>query len=275
MQDFYANARVPGARSPLEDTRKWGLYYTANLLFKTYFKLNSIPLSKNILRSLKASAADAPSLTQFPRSHQVTFKYYSGVLAFLEEDYATAEEFLLSAYSQCSRKATRNVEMILMYLIPTKLLTSHRLPTAALLRQYPALDRLFSPLCSAIKRADLRAFQAGLDAGEAEFVKRRVYLTLERGRDILLRNLFRKVFVAGGFDAPKQGSADATVRRTRVPIDEFAAALRLAGAEDVDAEEVECLLANAIYKNFMKGYISRQHGMVVLGKAGAFPGTGV
>ena len=28
-------------------------------------------------------------------------------------------------------------------------------------------------------------------------------------------------------------------------------------------------------QNLMKGYIARDHGMVVLSKAGAFPGTGV
>ena len=29
------------ARAPLESSRKWGLYYTTNLLFKTYFKVNT------------------------------------------------------------------------------------------------------------------------------------------------------------------------------------------------------------------------------------------
>ncbi|KAI7110734.1 COP9 signalosome complex subunit 12, partial [Hortaea werneckii] len=66
-------------RAPIEDSRKWALYYMANLLFKTYFRLNSINLSKNILRSLQAGSAEMPPLTAFPRAHQVTFKYYSGV----------------------------------------------------------------------------------------------------------------------------------------------------------------------------------------------------
>ena len=119
-----------------------------------------------------------------------------------------------------------------------------------------------------------------MEAGEEEFVKRRIYLTLERGRDILLRNLFRKLFIAGGFEAPKDAVAtnndttsgtgtpsatgggsgtaaagsSAPVRRTRVPVQEFAAALQLAGFEvgdgegGVDPAEVECLTANAIYK---------------------------
>lgn len=49
-------------------------------------KLNSINLSKNIIRSIQAQV-DMPPLEAFPKSHQVTFKYYVGVVAFLQEDY--------------------------------------------------------------------------------------------------------------------------------------------------------------------------------------------
>ncbi|KAL8945612.1 MAG: hypothetical protein Q9222_007870, partial [Ikaeria aurantiellina] len=74
-------------RAPLEESRKWGLYYTTNLLFKTYFKLNSISLSKNILRALQASKTDMPPQSSFPKSHIVTFQYYVGVIHFLDEEY--------------------------------------------------------------------------------------------------------------------------------------------------------------------------------------------
>lgn len=89
-----------------------------------------------------------------------------------------------------------------------------------------------------------------MSAGEDEFVKRRIYLPLERGRDIALRNLFRKVFIAGGFEEPKDDQP--AVRRTRIPVAEFAAALRIGTHADarsrVDVDEVECLLSNLIYK---------------------------
>lgn len=74
-------------RAPLDNSRKWGIYHVANLLFKTYFKLNSAPLSNNILKSLSAGRGDMPPLSKFPKSQQVTYKYYEGVLRFLEEDY--------------------------------------------------------------------------------------------------------------------------------------------------------------------------------------------
>jgi hypothetical protein len=89
-----------------------------------------------------------------------------------------------------------------------------------------------------------------MTAGEEEFVKRRIYLPLERGRDIALRNLFRKVFLAGGFEEPKDDQP--AIRRSRVPVAEFAAALQVGtnatGRSRVDIDEVECLLSNLIYK---------------------------
>ncbi len=103
------------------------------------------------------------------------------------------------------------------------------------------------PLSEHIKKGELHAFDLALQACEDELVKRRIYLTLERGRDIALRNLLRKVFIAGGFDESKS-EGETPVRRTRVPIPEFAAAISLGSQETLDNDEVECLLANMIYK---------------------------
>ena len=237
-------------RAPLESSRKYGVYYIANLLFKTYFRLNSISLSKNILRPIAAAQADMPPLELFPKAHQVTFNYYVGVVHFLDENYMKAEEHLNIAYNQALTNAKGNVQLILTYLIPTRLLTTHNLPTQALLAPYPQLRRLFGPLCACIKRGDLSGFDAALQAGEDEFVKRRIYLTLERGRDICLRNLFRKVYIAGGFESTKEAQPPIAerLRRSRVPIAEFMAALRLAGEKEIDTDEVECFIANMIYK---------------------------
>ncbi|KAK4160984.1 putative COP9 signalosome complex subunit 12 [Cladorrhinum sp. PSN259] len=260
-------------RAALEESRKWGIYYIINLLFKTYFKLNSPSLSKNVLRVLTAGRGDMPDFYSFPRSQQVTFKYHEGVLNFLEENYTEAEKHLTEAWGLCHKDATRNKELILTYLIPCHLITTHTLPTEKLLEPYPRLQKLFLPLCKCIKQGELHAFDLALQEGEDKFVKRRIYLTLERGRDIALRNLLRKVFLAGGFMPTAEG--EKPIRRTRIPVAEFAAAISLGSQERVDNDEVECLLANMIYKGLMKGYISREQGKVVLSKSGAFPGTGV
>lgn len=152
--------------------------------------------------------------------------------------------------TRTSPTATNSCRLLLTYLIPCHLLTTHTLPSKSLLAPYPNLEALFRPLCDCIRRGDLSGFDAALSAGEIEFVKRRIYLTLERGRDICLRNLFRRVFFAGGFEEAREGQAP--IRRTRIPVTEFAAAFRVGNkaaiVSRIDIDEVECFLANLIYK---------------------------
>ncbi len=102
---------LPYCRAPLEMSRKWGSYYIANLLLKTYFKLNSASLSKNILNSLRAGGRDMPAFSNFPRSQQITFKYHQGVLAFLEENYVDVRPppLPLRTYSVLTTLRLRNI----------------------------------------------------------------------------------------------------------------------------------------------------------------------
>ena len=39
----------------------------------------------------------------------------------------------------------------------------------------------------------------------------------------------------------------------------------------MDVDEIECVLANLIYSGYLKGYISHQHGKLVVSKGVAFP----
>jgi len=264
-----------GDRNPdMSESRKWGVYCIANIQFKTYFKLKAIQLSKNVVRSIEAQS-DLPPFELYPKAHRVTYRYYTGVLAFLQEDYAKAEKSLVEAWDVCHPRAEKNKALILAYLIPCRLITQHVVPRAPLLAESPRLERTFGPLVACIRKGDLTGFDKALADGEPEFVKQRIFLTLERSRDIALRNLLRKVFLAGGYDDLKEGQTEKDrIRKSRIPLINFATALRM-GGQTVEDDEVECLLANQIYKGLMKGYISREHQMVVLNKKGAFPGTGV
>lgn len=242
-------------RAELSESRKWGIYSTTNLLFKTYFKLNSISLTRNVIRALEAASDDLPPLELFPKSHRCTFKYYRGVIEFLQENYAEAEHNLTEALNLCHKDSLKNREQILVYLIPAHVVNKHQLPSKSLLAPHAKLSKIFTPLFTAIQTGSLAAFDDALSAAEPELVQRRIYLTLERTRDICLRNLFRKVFLAAGWEETKDsatGEVTGHIRRTRIRIEEFEAGMRVGykGANDVliDRDEVECFLANMIYK---------------------------
>ena len=79
---------------------------------------------------------------------------------------------------------------------------------------------------------------------------------LEKLESLVLRTLFmRMATILGG---------------NKIRIDALLPAFHWLGS-DIDGDEVECLLANLIYKGFIKGYISHAHRTMVLSKAQPFP----
>ncbi|KAI0722733.1 hypothetical protein C8Q76DRAFT_835904 [Earliella scabrosa] len=247
---------VTDRQSPIQESRKWGVYYVVGLILKCYFRVKRISLAKNILRAIDANP-DIPPLSQYPRSHQVTYRYYIGMLGFLNEDFAKAEQELTLAFYNCHTGARKNHERILTYLIPLRLFRGH-LPSRELLERFPVLDDLYSPFIAAIRKGDIRSYDATLDQYERRLVDLNLYLTLEKARELCIRGLFRRVWIAAE-------------KSTRIPVSMFHAALLIAGTEDMASEEAECLVANMIYKGFMRGYISHEKQMVVLAKTDAFP----
>jgi len=241
--------------SPADQSRKWGIYYVVGLIMKCYFRVRRISLSKNILRALNANP-DIPPLTAYPRSHQVTYRYYLGMLSFLNEDYAKAEQELTLAFYNCHIQAHSNQERVLTCLIPLRILRGH-LPSRVLLDRFPVLDELFSPFVTAIRIGDITAYDTALDRWEHRLVELNLWLTIEKARELCIRGLFRRVWIACD-------------NSTRIPVSMFHASLRISGNE-VSMDEAECFVANMIYKGYMRGYISHEKQMVVLASTNAFP----
>ncbi|KAI0331304.1 hypothetical protein GY45DRAFT_1249206 [Cubamyces sp. BRFM 1775] len=246
---------VTDRQSPLAESRKWGVYYVVGLILKCYFRVRRISLSKNILRAIEANP-DIPPLSAYPRSHQVTYRYYIGMLGFLNEDFAKAEQELTLAFYNCYTGAHSNQERILTYLIPLRMFRGH-LPSRELLQRFPVLDDLYTPFITAIRTGDIRTYDASLDRFERRLVDLNLYLTLEKARELCIRGLFRRVWIA-------------CEKSTRIPVSMFFAALHVADT-DTTPEEAECLVANMIFKGFIRGYISHEKQMVVLANTNAFP----
>ncbi|GAA5858321.1 hypothetical protein JCM8547_004648 [Rhodosporidiobolus lusitaniae] len=248
-------------------SRKMGTYFLANLLFKVYFRLNSTTLCRNIIRGINAS--DLPPLSRFPRAHQVTYTYYMGVFAFLREDYDEAEKRFEEALRGTHRKVTRNISLILDYLIPL-LLRRGILPSPRIYKRSSNAthESLFKPFAEAIKDGDVAAYDRQLEREEKRLMQRGTYLVVEKARENAVRGCLKKAWILEG------KPARLSIEKFR----EYYNAAQRVGAEggsseavEVDAEEMECLLAVMVYKGLIKGYISHTHQLVVLSKEKPFP----
>ena len=72
-------------------------------------QLETLGLCKNIVRGIQ-NAADVPPLSSFPMSHQITYRYYIGIFAFLNEKYSDSERELSYTFEHCHRYAHKNQE---------------------------------------------------------------------------------------------------------------------------------------------------------------------
>ena len=110
----------------------------------------------------------------------------------------------------------------------------------------------------AVHRGDLRTFERELDTHQQRFIQHGSYLLVERAKTIAYRNFFKRVH-----SLHDEGT-------TKLDIAMFKRCLDAMGVR-MDKEEVECVLANLIYKGYIKGYLSHQHSKLVVSKTNSFP----
>ena len=248
-------------RAPIETSKKWGALHVINNLFKIYFQLNNLRLCQNLIRAVespgfpKATEGQEISGRRFPIAQLVTYHYFVGRLSLLNSQFSRAERQLSFAFKRCPAAYTKNKRLILRYLVPVRLVLGV-FASPKLLEQYDL--PYFVPICRAVARGDLRTLRRELDDQQMRFIRHGSYLLVERSTMIAYRNFFQRVH-----SLHEPGT-------TKLDIAMFKRCLDSMGVT-LDKEEVECYLANLIYKGYIKGYLSHQHSKLVVSKGNAFP----
>lgn len=244
------------ANTSVQEKKRASLFLVVSL-FKIYFKLNTLHLCKNLIAAVNLPTF--PSFESFPSSQKVTYSYYVGRLAVFDDDYARAEKNLTYAFEHCSARHPKNKKLVLRYLVPVKLILGRR-PTARLLDKY-ALDE-YKSVVECVRKGDVRQLNDALQKHQVTFIMQGTFLVLEKLRDIATRALFQKTHAFCAAKHPQKAN--------QVSLHVFAKALAWCGA-GMDIDEVECVVANLIFRKLIKGYVSHKSRVVVLAKTGAFP----
>jgi len=241
---------VSDTRAKMDDTKRWGMLFVVNQLFKTYFAVGKLHLLKPLVRAIESCDIK----DEFSLSQRVTYQYYVGRKALLDSEYSSAENYLNFAYRNCHPSSTRNRKLILINLIPIKMLLG-KLPRTELLMQNNL--REFRPVVHAIKTGNLGLMEDAMAKHEFFFVRTGIYLLVEKLKLIVIRQLFRSV--------------QRMLGSHQLQLQAFLDALHYAGMPDCDMEELECLMAGLISHNLIRGYISHQHKKVVFSRKEPFP----
>ena len=251
-------------RAAAEGSKKRGTLHVVTQLCKIYFKLNTLRLCQPLLKPIEAASSKTGLLDKrgtggqgYPQGDLVTYKFYVGRLRMFEDQYVEAERHLSYALAHCHRgpQYTRNKRRILLYLVPVKLFVG-RLPQKALLQKY-GLDDEFGVLTEAVRTGNLRKFNCALQERAQRFIHAGVYLLLEKCKVLVYRNLVKRVHLA------MHGE-------TKLGLALFERTFDFLGVP-MDRDEVECVLANLIFKGMIRGYLSHEKATLVLSKKDPFP----
>lgn len=192
----------------------------------------------------------------FPASDVVTYKYYFGRLKMFEDKYEEARDSLHFAlkYTPKTKSCFKNRQRILASLVPVELCLGV-LPRDIIATTYGLTELV--QIGQAVRRGDVRTFEAILERYQKSFIRIGIYLVLEQAKTLLYRCLFKGIYRA--------------LDNTRVNLVSIEAALQWLGQEDVSLDEIECLVANLIFQGKIKGYLSHQKRFLVLSKTDPFP----
>ncbi|RHY23833.1 hypothetical protein DYB32_009051 [Aphanomyces invadans] len=236
-------------RAPVELSKRPGTLYIVNQLFKIYFHLNAINLCRNLIRAVELQSFD-----QFDKRDQVTYKYYLGRIFMFQDQYHQAESSLSYAWRHCHKKYSHNKRRILQFLVPVKLILGV-MPSAQLIETYNLTE--FQGISKALQQGNIREFNQ-VCRYQDQFVQQGVYLLMEKLRAIVMRNLLKKVYVI-------------RTKKNQLKLVDFQTAVDFADSAELDMDALESLVANLIFKGYVKGYISHKLKILVLSKSNPFP----
>lgn len=197
-------------------------------------------------------AAKVP-LSNYPVGQQVTYKFLCGRYDLAEFKIKDANEKLTFAYKHCIRHHN-NQRQILLYLIPIRLILGY-IPEHATLNDFQLLQ--FRDICRAVQQGNFKLFNKALEDNKSFFLQHGLYYCMATQlQSLMFRNLLKKTYLIMKPPDGEQQTLDIRSVQT---------ACKFAGL-DIELDEVECLVANLIFKKKCKAYIAHEVRKIVLGK---------
>jgi hypothetical protein len=138
------------------DGKRVGIYQCANLCLRLFFHCHKLRSAEQIFGNIYQQS---PPLAAYPAAQRVSFLYYLGRYHFANNHFSRAIKTLGAAYGQCRSEFVRQRRRILIPLIAANVCMG-RFPSRALFSRPEAhgLDKVFIPLCNAIRLGDLASF---------------------------------------------------------------------------------------------------------------------
>ena len=268
-------------------TLSHGLFFTVNQVIRLSDILNNTVFLSPALSEIDKFKS---IWTSFPLSDVVTHLYYKGRFNFQRggQNLYQAKEDLEYAYKLCNNTSLNKIRILLL-LIPIKIIFG-QLPD--LNKMDKVLRDRFFPIIEALKTGNLLLFKKAMNFYEDDFINCGIYLLLDKLEILVFRACVQKVHFA------KQ-RMEFEKKKNVINLGEIKKAIQIRNKQyyasewnkmfdtekksndndgdiddlllnDIDDNEIECMLSTLIYKKLMTGYIAHNIACVMSRKK-AFP----
>lgn len=126
-----------------------------NVLFKIYFKVNTLQLCSKLISVVEGPSGAGDQLHLYPLGDVVMYKYYLGRLKLFDDKYEEARNFLRFALRNTPQKCLLNRQRILASLIPVEMCLGV-IPTQLIASKYGFHE--YFALGQAFRKGDIRTF---------------------------------------------------------------------------------------------------------------------
>lgn len=218
-------------------SKRLAIFGVSNVLFKVYFKMQTIQLCQKLINVIEEPKSGImENITYFSVSDVVMYKYYVGRLKLFEDKFQEARDCFYFALKYTPKTCLANRQRILTSLIPLEI-NNGIMPSSIITREYNLPELV--ELGETVKKGDIAKFDSIMNQHQKSFIKIGIYLVLEQAKNIAYRSLFKRIYKI--------------MENTRLNLNSMEYIMNKLG-EEVDVDELECIIANLIYQNKIKGF---------------------
>ncbi|SCV03937.1 LANO_0G07162g1_1 [Lachancea nothofagi CBS 11611] len=252
------------------ENKKWGVYLFTNLELKIYKMLYNRDMVRNLVKVMDSRVSELPTpenALQLNKAQLVTYYYYMAEYYGCHEiDFERGYEFARKAWLSSRGKGGSQENTIMLLLVPFAMLARKWYPDLQILRaKYPLVAGVYEPVIKCLQNGDLFTFGKWLDLNESFLLRQNLFVAMVMIRELVLLKVLKlsfQFFGSGPIVSLKYVAAAVTKSESHQ------------GVKQVPEEKLdstECMLANLISKNYIKGYLSHSNRALVVSKTNAFP----
>lgn len=258
-------------RDKSDDSKRNGVYFFATILFDNYESLKNFGLINNMVKVLISRERDLPTPEEsFVESKSLLVKYcyhlgkYYGCQL---NDYKIGYHWLeraLNASPIDDFISLNQKDAIMVYLVPMIFLTKKWYPSVVSMDKFPKTKLLYNNIITTLLNGNIQKFDQEFEKKQKIFLSKNLYLLIVQLREFVFLRTIKQIYIIND-------------KKTQISIKTILTAYKTEKhdtqelTEKEKLDDIECLLANLIGKNRIKGYISHDHRMLVVSKAQPFP----